>query len=746
MVSLFKIKKLKKDSGYFWFLLFFTGILPLMSQARDRIILDWPADPHPDNWTMHGYAFGTRSPHPDMRQQAAVPTDNQQQFQTGEMISPEFVLHTDYLQVTCSGVYHPTRCAVRLIVDEQCVRSCSPEPGSGFKKEGQKPATYWFDLRTLQGKTARISVKDDHTNGFLDSVRIVATDKAPPKDVKIVKSDVSWLPDSVQIPICGDFLLLPVGPLAGTPLQSVTLKIAGQQLLTTDLPLAFASIPVAGYLPVYDLTAYPDERLTLLFHSFTGHEPGESSAKVLIQNEIPGRMISDTEPALHIHPRLGKLNDPNGLVYMNGTYHLFHQYKYNITACSWAHYISTDLMHWRERPIALFHDDMGSMHSGSAALDVMNTSGRQRGEVPPLIAAYTASLGFGGKDKIQMQCIAYSTDSGRTFTKYKGNPVIGKDEIYAKGSCNNRDPKIFWYSPTRGMDPDAKDGHWVMVLYQRRQENGHTIFTSNNLRDWTEQSRVEDLRECPELFPLAIDGDPDRIRWILHGSKGDYHIGTFDGKEFTPQTETKLPMFYRQDMSVKPDLYAAQTFNNTPEGDGGQPRRIQVAWFRKGNQLSVATELKLRSTPFGLRVCRLPVREISNLYTNTHSLNGLSLYPESPNPLKGITGGLYDIDIQADLSHAEQLALNVRGAALVIDVTDDGLSLNEMRIPGTKQLELRMVVDHTLVEVFFGEHGLYSYPVGYQSLSEELAVKLRGKKAIFDRLQVHELKSIWESE
>ncbi|MDZ7722230.1 MAG: GH32 C-terminal domain-containing protein [candidate division KSB1 bacterium] len=285
-----------------------------------------------------------------------------------------------------------------------------------------------------------------------------------------------------------------------------------------------------------------------------------------------------------------------------------------------------------------------------------------------------------------------------------------------------------------------------MVLYQRRQENGHTIFTSNNLRDWTEQSRVNDLRECPELFPLAIDGDPDRIRWILHGSKGDYHIGTFNGKVFKPQTDAKLPMFYRQNMSARPVLYAAQTFNNTPKGYSGQPRRIQVAWVRKGNQLSMAAELKLRSTPIGLRLCRLPVREIANLYTNTHSLNGLTLYTQSPNPLEGIKGGLYDIDIQADLSHAEQLELTVRGAALVINVTNDGLSLNEMRIPGTKQLELRVLVDHTLVEVFFGKHGLYSCPVGYQSTSKKLAVKVRGKKAVFNRFQVHELESIWESE
>ncbi|MDZ7722232.1 MAG: hypothetical protein U5R06_05235 [candidate division KSB1 bacterium] len=116
MVGQLKIKKSKMFFGLLWCTLFINGILPSMSQARDRLFLDWPADPHPKDWTVRGYAFGTQTPNPEMRQRAAVPTDNQQQFQTGEMISPGFVLTTDYLRVTCSGVYHPTRCAVRLIV------------------------------------------------------------------------------------------------------------------------------------------------------------------------------------------------------------------------------------------------------------------------------------------------------------------------------------------------------------------------------------------------------------------------------------------------------------------------------------------------------------------------------------------------------------------------------------------------------------------------------------------------------
>jgi len=709
----------------------------------DLIILDWPNTTYPENWTIKGYAFGTRTSNPRVRQKAAIPTRNQQQYQFGEMISPEFVIEKDFMQVVCSGVYHPTRCAVRLDVNDICVRSCSPESSSGFKKKGQRPATYWFDLRSLKGETARITVRDEHANGFLDSVKIVATNRTPPADARVVKSATSWLPDYFKTRISGDYLLVPVGYLTGTPLQTVTVEIAGRKKLKTDLPLAFGSIPVAGYLPIYNLTGYQGEILKVSFHSYTGHDPAKKSAKILVQREIPGRVISDTDPAFHIHPWLGMLNDPNGLVYLNGEYHLFHQYKYNISACSWAHYVSTDLMYWQERPIALFHDEMGSMHSGSAAVDVMNTSNWQKGDTPLIIAAYTASRGMGGDDKIQMQCIAYSDDNGKSFIKYEGNPVIGESEIWEKGSCNNRDPKIFWYSPTKGMGPDARDGFWVMVLYQ---DKGHTIFNSYNLKDWKEQSRIYGFRECPELFPLAIDGSPNQVRWIMYGAKGEYHIGSFDGKVFEPETKTKRSMFYSSKIPSRRRIYAAQTFNNTPKDYGGQPRRIQVSWLREGNgQISIPIELRLRTTPFGLRICMLPVKEIANLYTHSEKFDGMMLHSQNSNPFADIHGGLYDIDIEADLSNAKQLVMDIRGKKVVIDVTKDSIFLDEMKLPGTKHLALRVVVDNTSIEVFFGKHGLYYMPFNFLPESKNLSIKVIGGKAFFNKLQVHELKPIWKT-
>jgi sucrose-6-phosphate hydrolase SacC (GH32 family)/outer membrane protein assembly factor BamB len=709
--------------------------------SGSRVILDVDFQKTflPPGWKVEGYAFGSRTPNPKRRQEAAEPSRNQRYYQSGKMTSPEFVIDTDYMEVDCAGVYHPTLCTVRLIVDGKDVRSCSPEAGSGFLGKDQRATKYWFDLRPLKGKKASIEVRDGHANGHLDQVKIIATDRTPPAGSRLITDVAGWKPDCHIASIQGDYLLLPVGPLAGTPLQEVTVEIDGKEKLVVDLPLAFGAIPIAAYLPIYDLTGYQGKPLRVPFHSYDGYEPSKASAKVLMQRDIPGREVSDAKPAFHIHARIGLLNDPNGLFYLNGVYHLFHQYNYNITACSWAHYTSTDLMHWEERPFGVFHDELGSMHSGSAAVDVMNTSGWQEGDIPPVIAAYTGSRGMGGKgDKIQVQCIAYSTDGGRTFTKYEGNPVIGKSQELMQGSDHARDPKLFWFSPTKGRDPYAKDGYWVIVLF----EGGSlTIYTSKDLKEWNRHGGVEGFHECPELFPLAVDGDSENVRWIMYGGSGQYHIGSFDGKRFKPETTGKIPMYHDG------RCYAAQTFNNTEEGFGGQPRRIQVGWQGgRGGQLSTPTELTLRTTAAGLRVCKLPVKEIANLYTRSVKLDGRDLGPGDANPLADLKGGLYDIDLAADLSRAKQLVLDVRGTKLVIDVTKQGLTLGKMKIPGTRTLSLRVVVDNTSTDVFFGEHGLYYSPrMVKPSSTKALNLTVTGGKATFTKLRVHELKSIWSA-
>lgn len=181
----------------------FGCVLPLpchAQQAQDRILLDYPKTLHPGGWKIEGYAFGTRNPDPKLKQAAQRPTRNQRQYQSGRMTSPEFVIDTDFMQVVCSGVFHPTLVAVTLTVDGKDVRSCSPEPGCGFlgvdASPGAEPARlwqapipgeHWFDLRALKGKRARIEVHDSHANGLLEEVKIDAIGISRSRRVEYVR-------------------------------------------------------------------------------------------------------------------------------------------------------------------------------------------------------------------------------------------------------------------------------------------------------------------------------------------------------------------------------------------------------------------------------------------------------------------------------------------------------------------------------------------------------------------------------
>ena len=723
--------------------------IPTWAGAEERVLLDFNMQtPPPADWAVEGYAFGTHNPVPGERQKQALGTRNQRYVQKGRMASPGFTIESDYLEIDCAGTYHPTEVAVVLMVDGKDQRSCSPEPGYGFL--GAKlpsprmflppdPGKYFFDVRNLLGRKAVLEIRDQHYDGLFFDVKITATDQGPDNGQTVITKAVDWVEYHFETKIEDGYLLVPVGPLVGTPLQRVTVEIEGEEELSVHLPLAFGDIKTAGYQAAYDLTPYPGKPLKVTYHRFAKSGP----ATFLTQREIPGRDTSDRKPGFHVYNRIGMLNDPNGLVYYNDEWHLFHQFGYNLSHTDWKHYVSKDLMHWEERPIALFHDAQGAMFSGSAVVDVLNTSGWGSKNEPPLVLAYTASSGNAGwkeNDVIQAQCLAYSTDGGRNFIKYEGNPVLGHEQHIIKNrpkDSDTRDPKIFWFSPTKGRDANAKDGHWVMVLFERK---GHTIYTSTDLKAWTKTGTIKGFHECPELFPLAVDGDPENVKWIMYGARSRYHIGAFDGKTFKPETKKQIGMYYGD------KCYASQTFNNTEKGPDGQPRRIQTMWQggRLG-QISLPVELTLKMTPLGLRLCMLPVKEIEKLYTRSEKADGLVLKPGAANPLADLEGGLYDIDIEADLSEVKQLVLRVRGNEIVVQADETGLSIGKtMKIPGTHKLHLRVVADNTSQDVYFGRHGLYYSPrTPIVNPDKSIHLDVEGGAVPFSKLRVHQLKSIW---
>ncbi|MFF6950278.1 GH32 C-terminal domain-containing protein [Streptomyces iakyrus] len=259
------------------------------------------------------------------------------------------------------------------------------------------------------------------------------------------------------------------------------------------------------------------------------------SAAPLIPQDVAPAYTETYRPQFHFTPQKNWMNDPNGLVYYKGEYHLFYQYNPNGNSwgdMSWGHAVSKDLVHWEELPLALSHDHEEMVFSGGAVVDWNNTTGFGTKENPPMVAIYTSAYKNGGK---QAQSLAYSTDRGRTWTKYQGNPVIDV------GSDNFRDPKVQWYAPTKS---------WLMTV-SLSAEHKVRFYSSKNLKNWELQSEfgpsgaTGGVWECPDLFPLAVDGDPKKTKWVLvvnlnpggiaGGSAAQYFVGDFDGKKFTPE-------------------------------------------------------------------------------------------------------------------------------------------------------------------------------------------------------------------
>ncbi|MFB7949148.1 GH32 C-terminal domain-containing protein [Kitasatospora phosalacinea] len=246
-----------------------------------------------------------------------------------------------------------------------------------------------------------------------------------------------------------------------------------------------------------------------------------------------GKFQEQYRPQVHYTPAQNWMNDPNGLVYYQGEYHLFYQYNPNGNSwgdMSWGHAVSTDLIHWKELPLAIPRTDDEMIFSGSVVVDTDNTSGLGTRKNPAMVAVYTSAY----NDGRQAQSLAYSTDRGRTWTKYTGNPVL---DI---GSHAFRDPKVQWYAPTRS---------WLMTV-SLADEHKVEFYSSKDLKSWKLLSEFGPAGatgggwECPDFFPLAIDGDPRHVKWVMvvninpggiaGGSGAQYFVGDFDGTTFTP--------------------------------------------------------------------------------------------------------------------------------------------------------------------------------------------------------------------
>jgi fructan beta-fructosidase len=371
-------------------------------------------------------------------------------------------------------------------------------------------------------------------------------------------------------------------------------------------------------------------------------------------------------PAYHFTPERNWLNDPNGLLYADGVYHLFYQYNPRGDTwghMSWGHATSPDLLHWRHLPVAI--PESGVMiFSGSAVNDRANTSGLGAGGAGPLVAIYTGHDGARGR---QDQRIASSTDGGLTWADYPGNPVI------VLGLADHRDPKVFWHERTR---------QWVMVV-SLAAERRVQFYGSSDLIHWTHRSDFGPAGapgfpnwECPDLFELPIEGEAGS-RWVLQvdgggggpsgGMAGQYFVGAFDGERFTSDNPPETTLWVDHGR----DFYATQSYNDAPDG-----RRIWIAWMNGSpytgviptspwrGAMSLPREVSLVRTWEGVRLRQRPVREVESLRGEPIVLRGVTV-PPGVTPLgdRGIAGDALEIIAVFRLGAAKRFGLRVRESA-----------------------------------------------------------------------------------
>jgi fructan beta-fructosidase len=523
--------------------------------------------------------------------------------------------------------------------------------------------------------------------------------------------------EEIKIKIDKQYLNLPVSH--DQDRSKMTFKVDGEPDLSVVIRLAADN---ADYWVFKDVSHLKGKTLTI---SYDGNSEGLN--KIFQDDVIVGQdnlYKEKNRPQFHFTTRRGWINDPNGLIYYDGEYHLFYQhnpYEREWENMHWGHAVSKDLVHWEELPSALYPDHLGGMFSGSAVMDYDNTAGYNKGKTPAMIAIYTAA----GADK-QVQCIAYSLDKGRTFTKYEANPVIDSRHIW--NSKDTRDPKVFWYTPGK---------HWVMVLNER---DGHSIYTSSNLKDWKYESHVTGFWECPELFELPVDGNPNNTKWVMYGASGTYMLGSFDGKVFTPEKGK-----YQYTTGA---IYAAQTFTNMPDS-----RRIQVGWGRISHpempfngMMLLPTELTLRTTKDGPRLFNLPVKETETLFTPVRDWQNLTSDKANDLLKEFYNTDCLRIKITIKLSHATDAGFNLFGQRIV------GYDMNSNTINGvfyspedmtSMELSADIYIDRTSIEVFIDD-GAYSYSMERKpDTNNKEGFHFWGNNIEVKDLQVFSVKSVW---
>lgn len=684
-------------------------LLALLTAGDDLLISDFEGKDY-GAWTVTGTAFGAGPAHGTLPDQMPVSgylgsglvnSYCGGDAAVGTLTSPSFPVARKAINFLIGGGRHPSETCINLKIDGAVVRTATGRDSERLEWES-------WDVAEFAGRTATIEIVDRHRGGWGH----ICVDH-------IVQSDVPLGPGPQSRALTVDRRLLQLPVRTGAPKRTVRLLEDGRMLHEFEIELVERDPQFWAFL---DVSGWKGRTLTL-------ESWGPASVKEALEAVTQGDDVKTSvplydepgRPQLHFTSRCGWLNDPNGMVYLKGEYHLFYQhnpYGWAWGNMHWGHAVSRDLVHWQELPLAIYPTKIGDWaFSGSAVVDRENTSGFRTGGEDVLVGAYT-STGRG-------ECIVYSNDRGRTWTEYAGNPVV---------KHQGRDPRLLWHAPSR---------QWVMAVYHEEGKTQSIAFhTSPDLKSWTPRSRIDGFYECPDLFELPVDGDATRTRWVLLAADGRYLLGSFDGKTFTPEGDRRAVWHGA--------FYASQTFSATPDG-----RRIQIGWARGtdfpgmsfNQQMTIPVELELRTAAGGPRMTARPVTELDGLRTRKQSRGPAALRP-GDNPLSGVSPELADLSIAVRPGSAERLVLDLHGVMLTYEAAKDVLSAEGVSAPlqttgGT--LRLRAILDRGSVEVFANDGSVAAcVPVRSARATPSISLTAVGGEAALESLEVNELRSAWK--
>ena len=545
----------------------------------------------------------------------------------------------------------------------------------------------------------------------------------------VVQADSSWTirhlvceQNIVSLDVTEDYLLLPIQDDAP---EGKICVVKDNEQKGTLMNVRLARERVDSYVP-FALSAYKGQHISIEIQGVP--ETALCWKELKLSGSFDMANKESFRPVYHHTPAYGWMNDPNGMFYKDGVYHLYFQYNPYGSVWGnmhWGHSTSTDLMHWKFEGCAIVPDAWGAIFSGSCVVDHENTAGFGKEAV---VAFYTSAKSTPWGD-IQMQSMAYSLDNGKTFTKYEGNPILTSSEK------DFRDPKVFWYAPGK---------HWVMILAVGQHME---IYSSVNLKEWKKESEFGAMQgahggvwECPDLVEIPVEGTREK-KWVLicnlnpggpfGGSAAQYFVGSFDGKKFVNESPTQTKW-----MDWGKDNYATVTWNNAPDG-----RCIALGWmsnwqyannvptrqYRSANTLArdltlyrEGQELYLKSTP-SVEVKKARGKKVSiPSFKVSEKHEMVNLFEEKQ--------GAYEVEIVIQNAGASKIAfslLNDKGEKVsmyydlnrkqfvmdrsesgTVDFSKDFPAVTVAPVNVDKELTLRLFVDRSSIEAF-GEDGKF---------------------------------------